>query len=347
MHPGGKRTNMQVARDGADPGTVAGDDPSEVRQLFQSNAHYFEPAGAVSWDVAMGATDRDWRIKLKKGDVVSISVTYNVKRGDWPESMGIMPVAWVKGTSDPLAKDPAAPGYEENENISPARRWVVPAGGVTLVSTGGHMHPGGKRTNMQVARDGADAGTVAGDDPSEIKQLFRSDAHYYEPAGAVSWDVSMESSRHDWRISLKEGDVVSISVTYNVKRGDWPESMGIMATAWYPGHDDPLARDPFDDADEVQAMFDAGGVVTHGHLPENADSKARKDLGLPDPRKLPSQGPVPPGGIDIDSFVYSPGGFSAIRAFPQELMEPVVVDPGDTVSFTNNDALPGLSLIHI
>ena len=237
--------------------------------------------------------------------------------------------------------DPSAPGYEERENISPARRWVVPAGGATLVSTGGHMHPGGKRTNMQVARDGDDPGSVAGDDPSEVKQLFRSDAHYYEPAGAVSWDVSMEVARHDWRISLKEGDVVSISVTYNVKRGDWPESMGIMATAWYPGHDDPLARDPFDDADEVQAMFDEGGIVTHGHLPENADSKARKDLGLPDPRKLPSQGPVPPGGIDINSFVYSPGGFSAIRAFPQELMEPVTVDPGDTVTFTNNDALPG------
>ena len=88
-------------------------------------------------------------------------------------------------------------------------------------------------------------------------------------------------------------------------------------------------------------MFDEGGIVTHGHLPENADSKARKDLGLPDPRKLPSQGPVPPGGIAINSFVYSPGGFSAIRAFPQELMEPVTVDPGDTVTFTNNDALPG------
>ena len=242
---------------------------------------------------------------------------------------------------DEVPTDPSQPGYEERENISPARRWVVPAGGVTLVSTGGHMHPGGLRTNMQVARDGADAGTVAGDTPSEVKPLFQSDAHYFEPAGAVSWDVALEVARHDWRINLKEGDVVSINVTYNVKRGDWIESMGIMATAWYPGHDDPLARDPFDDAAEVKAMVDEGGILTHGRLRENADSKARKNLNLPDPRKLPSQGRVPKGGIDIDSFVYSPGGFSAIRAFPQELMQPVVVKPGETVSFTNNDALPG------
>jgi len=88
-------------------------------------------------------------------------------------------------------------------------------------------------------------------------------------------------------------------------------------------------------------MFDKGGILTHGRLRENIDKKARKNLGLPDPRKLPSQGPVPPGGIDIDSFVYSPGGFSTIRGFPQELMEPVTVAPGDTVTFTNNDALPG------
>ena len=37
------------------------------------------------------------------------------------------------------------------------------------------MHPGGKRTDMQVARDGADAGTTAGDDPSEIRPLFKSE----------------------------------------------------------------------------------------------------------------------------------------------------------------------------
>jgi plastocyanin len=276
-------------------------------------------------------------------------------RGQWMDVAGtpqIYPVFDAKRAFDSngdglyvfpneVPTDPSAPGYSEREKISPDRRWVIPEGGATLVTTGGHLHPGGKRTNMQVARDGADAGATAGDDPSEVKQLFQSDARYYEPAGAVSWDVSMEVTRPGWRISLEEGDVVSINVTYNVKRGDWIESMGIMTTGWVPGHPDPRARDPFDDAAEVEAMFEKGGILTHGHLPENRDSKARKELNLPDPRKLPAQGPVPAGGIDIDSFVYSPGGFSAVRNFPQELMRPVLVDPGESVAFTNNDALPG------
>ncbi len=43
---------------------------------------------------------------------------------------------------DEVPTDPSAPGYEERENISPARRWVVGKGGATLVFTAGHMHPG-------------------------------------------------------------------------------------------------------------------------------------------------------------------------------------------------------------
>jgi plastocyanin len=242
---------------------------------------------------------------------------------------------------DEVPTDPSAPGYSEHAKISPARKWTIGQGGATLVFTAGHMHPGGLQTDMTVARDGADPGSTAGDSPSEVRPLFTSKAHYFEPAGAVSWDVAMTATNRDWRVKLKEGDVVSINVTYNVKRGDWPESMGIMPVAFADGTSDPLAKDPFDDGDAVQKMYDKGGILTHGRLRENIDKKARKDLNLPDPRKLPSQGPVPAGGIDINSFVYSPGGFSTIRGFPQELMEPVTVKPGSSVTFTNDDALPG------
>ena len=41
------------------------------KHLFRSRAKYFEPAGPVSWDVSMTATDDNWRVKLKRGDVVS------------------------------------------------------------------------------------------------------------------------------------------------------------------------------------------------------------------------------------------------------------------------------------
>jgi hypothetical protein len=109
---------------------------------------------------------------------------------------------------DEVPTDPNAPGFEERSNISPSRSWVVPSGGRTLVFGAGHLHPGGLHVDLQVARDGPDDGIVDGDDPSEVAQIFRSDAKYYEPAGAVSWDVSMEGTRPEWRIAFKGCDTV-------------------------------------------------------------------------------------------------------------------------------------------
>ncbi len=241
---------------------------------------------------------------------------------------------------DEVPTDPSEPGYEERSNISNARKWTVGASGATLVFGAGHLHPGGKRVDLSVARDGPDAGSTPGNTPSEVRQLFRSDAKYYEPAGAVSWDVALEATPREWRISLKPGDQVSINVTYNVKKASWYESMGILPLAWSKANDS-AARDPFDDAAEVRAMYEQGGSLTHGRLKENIDKKAGKNLNLPDPRDLKSAGKVAPGGVDINSFVYDQGGYSAVRGFPTSLMRPPVVAPGDTVSFTNNDALPG------
>lgn len=240
---------------------------------------------------------------------------------------------------DEVPTDPAARGYEERENISNARQWTVGPGGATLVFGSGHLHPGGLNVDLKVARDGPDAGTVAGDDPSEVRQLFRSRAKYYEPAGAVSWDVSMKVTRPDWRIRLKAGDRVSINVTYDVRKASWYESMGILPLAWTKKND-PAAKDPFDDQAAVKAMYDAGGILSHGRLPENIDYKANKDLGLPNPKRLKSKGKkVPKRGIKISSFLYSKGGYSATRGFPKRLMRPPVINPGGTVTFTNLDAL--------
>jgi plastocyanin len=240
---------------------------------------------------------------------------------------------------DEVPTDPAAPGYEERRKISPSHSWTVPDGGVNLVSGAGHLHPGGLHVDLQVARDGPDAGEIDGDDPGEVRELFRSDARYYEPAGAVSWDVSMEATRPDWRISLEGGDTVSIDVTYDVKRASWYESMGILPLAVSTVHD-AAAKDPFDDAAAVQAMYDTGGILTHGRLPENVDAKARRNLKLSDPRELRSKGRrVPRGGIEIENFNYSVGGFSAFRDFPARLMRPPAVKPGQSVLFTNLDAL--------
>lgn len=242
---------------------------------------------------------------------------------------------------DDVPTDPGVPGFEERSKISNEANWTVPGGGRTLVFGAGHLHPGGLNVDLEVARDGPDAGTVDGDDPAEIRPLFRSDARYYEPAGAVSWDVSMEATRPEWRVKLKAGDTVSIDATYDVEKASWYESMGILPLAVSTA-DDPAARDPFDDDDAVRAMYDAGGILTHGRLPENIDATANKNLKLPDPRKLRSKGSVPRAGLEIDGFRYSLGGYSAFRGFPTSEMRPPLVKRGERVTFANTEALPGM-----
>ena len=232
---------------------------------------------------------------------------------------------------DEVPTDPSLPGYEEREKISPTRSWTVPAGGATLVFAAGHLHPGGLHVDLQVTRNG------------QTVPLFRSDAHYYEPAGAVSWDVSMTATRPDWRIALQEGDMVSINVTYDVRKASWYESMGILPLV-VSAAGDPAAKDPFVDGAAVKAMYEQGGVLTHGRLPENVDKKANKDLDLPDPRKLRSKGRrVPKDGIEIGGFGFFPGGFAASPDTSINRMRPPLVRRGSTVTFTNFDALFGMS----
>ena len=89
--------------------------------------------------------------------------------------------------------------------------------------TAGHLHPGGLHTDLWVRRQGARI-AEAGLREQELGQarasaasanaprgrgsnahLFRSNAKYYEPAGAVSWDVAMTGTRHDWAVKVQQG----------------------------------------------------------------------------------------------------------------------------------------------
>ncbi len=74
----------------------------------------------------------------------------------------------------------------------PGNEWTVRRD-TTVVGTAGHLHPGGLWTDLYVTRDGVK------------KHLFRSRAKYYEPAGPVSWDVSMTATPENWRVKLKRG----------------------------------------------------------------------------------------------------------------------------------------------
>jgi plastocyanin len=196
------------------------------------------------------------------------------------------------------AGNPYGGGPRKNE-------WVVDRPGV-LVATAGHLHPGGLYTDLGVRRRGRRA------------HLFRSEAKYYEPAGAVSWDVSMTGTRRDWRVKLRRGDVLSTSATYDTTRASWWESMGIMVAFMANGGP---GKNPF------KTRVDQKGTVTHGHLPEN-DNHGGDPTTLPDPRTLPD-GSENPGFVDLVNFKYQVGDLSL--AAPAGL--PPVIRPGQTLTF--------------
>jgi plastocyanin len=199
----------------------------------------------------------------------------------------------------------------------PARNTqVVPRDGV-LVGTAGHLHPGGLYTDLKLTRGGR---TV---------NLFRSKAHYWEPAGAVSWDVAMTATTPKWRVKVKRGDVLSVSATYDSKRASWYESMGIDPVAFAPGVGGGV--DPF------SAKLDKRGKITHGHLRENRNHGGDRSS-LPDPRKLPDGPTVSGGEIDILSFRYAVGDLSLGGAGKN----PPVVQRGQSVTFHNLESGKGL-----
>jgi plastocyanin len=92
VHPGGLHDDLWLTRAG------------KKAHLFESVSNYWEPAGPVSWDVAMTATPDTWRVAVHKGDVMSMSATYDSRIAAWYESMGIM-IVWM-APNDTSGADP-------------------------------------------------------------------------------------------------------------------------------------------------------------------------------------------------------------------------------------------------
>jgi plastocyanin len=200
--------------------------------------------------------------------------------------------------------------YPDGVRGAPRNRFVVQQDGV-LVATAGHLHPGGLWTTLKLTRGGR---TVT---------LFRSRAHYFEPAGAVSWDVAMGATPSTWRVGVRRGDVLSISATYDTRRASWYEVMGIMPVAYAAGGTGP---DPF------TTNVNVPGVLTHGHLPENRNHGGGP-FGLPNPRRILA---APAGAgrtIAINDFTYAQGDLNSVGRRGRV----PVVRPGGTLRFVNRD----------
>jgi hypothetical protein len=103
MHPGGIRDEVSLVRHGVE------------KPIFDSDAVYWNydhpsRAGAppVSWDMSMSVTGSplDWKVKIKKGDIIRLNAVYDTQIANWYENMGIV-VGFV------APKDPhGAPGID-------------------------------------------------------------------------------------------------------------------------------------------------------------------------------------------------------------------------------------------
>jgi plastocyanin len=200
----------------------------------------------------------------------------------------------------------------QQDDIGYARQYVVRRD-MTLLNTAGHLHPGGLYTDLDVTRG------------SRKRRLFRSVAKYFEPAGAVSWDVSMTHTEPHWRVALKPGDRLDVSATYDTRRASWYESMGIMVLFVADGRQ-AGAKDPF------ASRVDWRGLLTHGHLPENDFHGGKAQPGRPDARTL-AGGPFS-SNLEIKGYLYGQGdlGLSGRRGRPPR------VRAGESITFTNLDA---------
>jgi plastocyanin len=204
---------------------------------------------------------------------------------------------------------------KERAKVGPAQSYVVPED-MTVVWTAGHLHPGGLYTDLKVTRDG------------QTRNLFRSVAKYWEPAGAVSWDVAMTASKPTYRAFLKKGDKVTVHATYDTSKASWYESMGIVFMWWAKGVQDG-AVDPF------TGVLDTTGDVTHGHLAEN-DNHGGKEVLLPDARRMLSARGARSSSalVEIANFVYRRGDLS----LDGNSQRPPTIRPGQSLTFKNTDA---------
>jgi plastocyanin len=201
--------------------------------------------------------------------------------------------------------------------LGAAQSWT-PSQNVTLIGTAGHLHPGGLDTQLRDTRGG------------QTNTLFTSDAHYYEPAGEVSWDVAMGASTPSWRVTVPANtDTISVHATYDTRRADWYEVMGIMPVAVYYGND-------VGGKDAQDTTIPQTQVLTHGHLHEN-DNHGGDPTSAPDPLSLWSA-PAPNNTIDILKFAYH-GDPNAGPSVP-------TIEPGQSLTFHNSDAIPDTNAFH-
>jgi hypothetical protein len=209
-------------------------------------------------------------------------------------------------------------------NSSPLNQFTLDHAG-TLIGTAGHLHPGGLYDDLDLIRTGASprGGALPGPVPNSVR-LFRSNAHYFDKRGPISWNLAMGATAADWRPSVQAGDTLRVSTTYDTTRASWYEVMGIMVV--WEAYADKTGTDPFTHA------LDQSGHLTHGYYPENNDNGGSYSLGL-STKAYPA---CRRHQVIIGGFHYTPGDFTATG--PDRCIPTTV--KGHSLTFVNDDAIP-------
>jgi hypothetical protein len=233
--------------------------------------------------------------------------------------------------------------------------------GGTIIGLGGHVHPGGLTTQVDLVRE------KGGKDRST--RIFTSEANYWNHRNhhkangpPTSWDMSMTvTGLPYWGVQVKPDDILRINATYDTKHAATWENMGIVIGAITPNDSSGKPQAPGVDPFKVRhiknfrrCVREAGGwknigeaagiqgknrflceegVPTHSSYPQNQNHTG--------PR---GEWPAAPDGpltknVNIAAFQYIPGDLARIRAG-----DPVPrVKLGSNLSFTN---LEGPAVFH-
>ncbi len=313
---------------------LAGDSIGALRPAYAAGEEktYFNAPPGFGWRYT---TSQIWIINHMIHDLTPVPqevyITYTLYfiPDSAPQAQGITPIStlWMdvqglkpypvfnalrgQGTNGRFTYPDQAPNAYTSDGVV-RNRWVADHDG-TMVVTAGHLHPGGLYTDLDITRNGV------------TRRIFRSRANYFEPVGAVSWDVAMSATGPNWRVNFKKGDVITVHATYDTSRASWYEVMGIMVVG-ITDHQIPGGVDPF------SGTIDQTDYLTHGRLPENIDRGVRQPAGMATPlRERP--GPFT-DKIVISNFLYSQGDLSAAgsQALPPRVLQ------GQSLTFVNADA---------
>lgn len=191
---------------------------------------------------------------------------FNVQRafGRFDPEAGRAACAWPRNNcaaADPYGMVTQQQGLPK-EGVAGGKVTVTPRIAGNLVYMVGHLHPGGLRNEVSLARDGAE------------KPIFVSDGLYWDTADPSrvggppnSWDFSMTQTgaQLGWKVRVQPGDELRINAVYDAQEASWYENMGIVGALVAP--DDPhapAAVDVFDDAVSIDSSFPVTAVHPPG-----------------------------------------------------------------------------------